>query len=185
MAGGAPFDHEVREAEDRLGHVSQEKRHLERRVQELQTLNERRERCVERRERLVRSLDRAVAELQHAGEQESLRAERLREAGVAIRQLRSALESLQGAPRVGDGTDWATLSEDGRHLAEIEAKLAAELDRLEALEEETGGGVAWDALTGRRRGFVEWIRLGMVFFLPVVVVALLAALLVVGFAGLE
>jgi hypothetical protein len=182
LAGRPSLEREVLETEVRLDYLLEEKRNLERKRQELQALNEKQSQFRERRDQIVDEVLRTLEELQKSGHFEIRRADAYDRSGANARRLRMNLETLQRL-ELKDPVEYPKLAEGIRRLREAELDLEAELNRLETLEDSTPVNPLFEGLVPERRSLLEWARLGLTFFLPVIVIGMGAVLLVIAFVG--
>ncbi len=183
-AGRQSLAHEVRETEVRLDHLLEEKRNLERKRDELQELNDKQSLYRERRDKLVEEVFRTLGELQKCGHFEVRRAESFDRAGATVHDLRLNLEDLQRL-ELKEPKDHPALAEGIRRLRAVEAELDSEIRRLDSVEESAPETNLFASVAPDRRSFLGWARLGLSFFLPVIVIGLLVVIVVVAFVGVR
>jgi hypothetical protein len=166
----------------RLDYVLQEKRNLERKKQELQELSEKQLEFRKRRDQVVDEILRTLDELQESGHFEILRADAYERSGARSRHIRLNLETLQRL-ELKNPADYPKLAEGIARLRDAELALEAEVNQLEEFEAKTPVTHLFGTINPERRSLIEWFRLGLTFFLPVIVIGLGAVIVVIAFVG--
>lgn len=175
---------EIRDTEERLDHLLEEKRQLERRRLEIQELRERQEIYRERRDKLVAGVLRSLSELQKLGHFELRRADSYARAKGVASGLRQGLEGLEGL-EMREPRDRPALVDGWRRVRAAEREMDMEIGRLDGVEASAPDTGLFTKVAPERRSFLEWAGLGLSFFLPVLVIGLLGVIVVVAFVGVR